>query len=80
MIVGVITIVVLLVIRLNQPARMVPVPAQIAMPEGSQVVAVTQTAMNVLVVTEDNSLLIFDASGTELLRAIQLDPLTEQTN
>ncbi|MEL6607856.1 MAG: DUF6476 family protein [Pseudomonadota bacterium] len=73
MIVGVIAIVALLVIRLSQPARMVPIPAQIALPEGTRVVAITQTAQNVLVVTEGQNLLIFDASGTELLQAVPLD-------
>lgn len=75
MIVGVITIVALLVIRLLQPARMVPIPAQIALPEGTKVVAITQTSTNVLVVTEEQNLLIFDASGVELLRAVQLGNL-----
>ena len=74
MILGVIAIVVLLVIRLNQAPRPLLMPAQIALPDGTRVVAITQTMENVLVVTEEQNLLIFDASGTELLRAIQLAP------
>ncbi len=54
---------------------MVPIPAQIALPEGTKVVAITQTSTNVLVVTEEQNLLIFDASGVELLRAVQLGNL-----
>jgi len=75
MILGVLAVVVLLVIRLNQPGVSVTVPAQMALPEGTRVIAVTQTANNILVVTEDETLLIFDASGVEFLRAVQLGPL-----
>ncbi|MEM9437820.1 MAG: DUF6476 family protein [Pseudomonadota bacterium] len=77
MIVGVIAIVALLVIRLNQPAPSVTLPAQISLPEDTQVVAVTQTNRNILVVTEDELLLIFNASGTELIRSISLAPLAD---
>ncbi|MEL6913408.1 MAG: DUF6476 family protein [Pseudomonadota bacterium] len=74
MIVGVILIVTLLVIRLGDAPRPIPAPAQLALPEGTRVIAITQTAENILVVTEAQNLLIYDASGTELLRAILLAP------
>ncbi|MEM8591132.1 MAG: DUF6476 family protein, partial [Pseudomonadota bacterium] len=72
MIVGVLAIVVLLVIRLNQSPALLAIPAQIALPDGTRAVAVTQTATNILVVTETQTLLIFNQSGSELLRTIQL--------
>ncbi|MEL6549740.1 MAG: DUF6476 family protein [Pseudomonadota bacterium] len=74
MILGVIIIITLLVIRLTDAPRSIPAPAQLALPEGTRVIAITQTAENILVVTEAQNLLIFDASGTELIRAIQLAP------
>lgn len=72
MILGVLTIVVLLVIRLQTPPRTIPIPAQIALPEGTRVIAITQTADRLLVVTEEDNLLVFDASGTMLERRIPL--------
>lgn len=80
MILGVLTIVVLLVIRLNEIPVQLAVPAQILLPEGTRVVAVTQTATNILVVTETQNLLIYNASGTELLGAVQLGQFTEGSN
>ncbi|MEM1233239.1 MAG: DUF6476 family protein [Pseudomonadota bacterium] len=72
MIAGVLSIVALLVIRLGDTPTGVAVPSQIALPEGTRALAVTQTPSNILVVTERQNLLIFNASGTELLGAVQL--------
>ncbi|MEO0665915.1 MAG: DUF6476 family protein [Pseudomonadota bacterium] len=77
MIAGVILITALLVIRLGQTPRSIPVPAQIALPEGTEVTAITQTSENILVVTASQNLLIFNASGTELIRAIQLSEVSQ---
>ncbi|MCH2076969.1 MAG: DUF6476 family protein [Rhodobacteraceae bacterium] len=80
MIAGVLAIVALLVIRLGDGPTTIAVPAQIALPEGTRAIAVTQTATNILVVTETENLLIFDASGTELLGAVQLGDFIETTD
>ncbi|WP_147124377.1 DUF6476 family protein [Shimia ponticola] len=77
MIIGVITIVGLLVMRLNTPIaadRATEFSAtEIAVPAGAVVTAVTRTENEVLVVTEDRRLLMFDRSGQTLLREIPLD-------
>lgn len=80
MIVGVLAIVALLVIRLGEGPTTVVVPSQIALPEGTRAIAVTQTANNILVVTETENLLIFDAAGTMLLGAVQLGDYINETD
>ncbi|MEO0486852.1 MAG: DUF6476 family protein [Pseudomonadota bacterium] len=83
MILGVLTIVVLLVMRLNAPA---PVPAvapasapalalppSLTLPEGEEALAVTQTPDALLVVTRSQLLLVYDASGTELRATVPIE-------
>ncbi|UWQ17860.1 DUF6476 family protein [Jannaschia sp. M317] len=71
MIVGLLTVVTLLVTRLRAPA---PVAAEaLALPDGIQVHAVTQTPTRWLVTTTDDRLLIFAPDGT-LQREVPLTP------
>lgn len=61
MIGGVLIIIALLVIRLNDDA--VSLPASVTLPNGTKPVAFTQTKDWYAVVTEDNRILIFDLNG-----------------
>ena len=61
MIVGVVLIAVLLVIRLNQPALVIP--DQVTLPAGTVAVSYTQTQDWFAVVTDENKILIFDLNG-----------------
>ena len=63
MILGVLAVVTLLVIRLNQPVAPLAVPEGIALPEGAVVQAVTRGDGWLAVVTEDQRVLFFDAGG-----------------
>lgn len=76
MIVGLITIVALLVIRLQAPAnRAVPLPDQIALPVGVAASAVTMGPDWVAVVTEaGDEILIFDAEGVLIQRVEIMRP------
>lgn len=75
MIVGMVSVVGLLVLRLSQPttsaAPVAPtLPAQIALPGGAQPLAVTAGAGWYAVVTDDDRILIFDASDGALLQDV----------
>ncbi len=70
MIAGVITIVALLVTKLNGP---VPLPETISLPDGATAQAVTVGADWVGVVTTDNRILIFDRLTGALRQDILLD-------
>ncbi|MEM8821982.1 MAG: DUF6476 family protein [Pseudomonadota bacterium] len=70
MIVGVITIVALLVIRL--PSGEPPLPPDFALPAGTEVHAVTQTPSRWLVTTADERVLVFSPDGS-LLQTIPLN-------
>lgn len=61
MIVGVVLILALLVIRLNQPT--LAIPDQITLPSGAVAVSYTQTQDWFAVVTDKNKILIFDLDG-----------------
>lgn len=61
MIGGVLIIIALLVIRLNDDA--ISLPASVTLPNGTIPVAFTQTKDWYAVVTEDNRILIFDLNG-----------------
>jgi hypothetical protein len=64
MIAGLVTIVVLLVIRLGvAPATMPPLPENIALPEGAQVAAVTIARDWVVVVTAAGEILLYDRAA-----------------
>jgi hypothetical protein len=69
MIVGVVLIVALLVIRLNQPA--LAIPDQITLPAGTVAVSYTQTQDWFAVVTDENKILIFNLNG-QLTQEIDL--------
>lgn len=71
MILGVITIIVLLVIRLQTPV--VDFQSDIALPATARAVAVTRHADWVAVVTEDNQILIFSADGQTLRQSFTID-------
>lgn len=75
MIVGLITIVALLAIRLQSPAPPpLDLPAALALPEGARAVAFTQGADWIAVVTDGDEILIFDRSGTRLRQRIAVLP------
>ena len=70
MIGGVLIIIALLVIRLNDDA--VSLPASVTLPNGTKPVAFTQTKDWYAVVTEDNRILIFDLNG-ELSQTMRVE-------
>ena len=72
MIAGVLTIVILLVIRLQAPA-LPALPEAILLPDGTAPLAFTQGPGWFAVVTEGNRILIYDTDGT-LLRDIAIEP------
>ena len=69
MIGGVLIIIALLVIRLNDDA--VSLPASVTLPNGTIPVAFTQTKDWYAVVTQDNRILIFDLNG-ELAKTLDV--------
>jgi hypothetical protein len=64
MILGLITVVTLLVIRLQAPR--VATPDTLALPEGVEVFAVTQTPTRWIVTSRDDRLFLFDGEGALL--------------
>jgi hypothetical protein len=65
MILGVLTVIALLVIRLNAPSPQMALPEQITLPDGSRASAFTIGSDWYAVVTEDDKILIFDqVTGT----------------
>lgn len=73
MILGVITIVVLLVIRLKAPAPAPLLPAAITLPEGSHAEAVTVGRGWVAVVTDRGQILIFDGQSGKLRQMVDIE-------
>ena len=71
MILGVLTIVALLVIRLQTPSSLA-LPDSIALPDGTQVTAFTQGTGWFAVVTADNKLLIFHRQNGTLLQTVEI--------
>lgn len=71
MILGVLTIVALLVIRLMEP-RSLGLPDQITMPQGVNAIAVTRAADWFAIVTDDNRILILDATSGEIRQEIEV--------
>ena len=63
MIGGVLTIVALLVIRLQAPPPGLALPAEIELPAGAEAAAVTALPGRVLVLTTDDRILLYDAEG-----------------
>jgi len=73
MILGVLTVIVLLVIRLNTQGDTLALPDRITLPSGSIATAFTVGADWYAVVTKDDEILIFDHTTGSLRRTISLD-------
>lgn len=71
MIAGVVTITALLVTRLSTPAPL-PLPEEIALPEGARALAVTAAPGWYAVVTDDDRLLVYDRDRGTLLRQVEI--------
>ncbi len=74
MIGGVLTIVGLLVIRLQTPPAVLPLPEVIELPDGARATAFTQGAGWYAVVTEGDEILIFDRASGELRQRVRIAP------
>ncbi|WP_373356495.1 DUF6476 family protein [Pseudoroseicyclus sp. CXY001] len=68
MIAGFILLITVLVVRLNAPPRGLPLPEEIALPEGETVEAVTAGPGWYIVVTRSGLVLAYDLGGQELQR------------
>ena len=66
MIAGVLTIIVLLVIRLQSPAPLPALPDTITLPEGATPAALTFADGWIAITTEDGRLMVYDRAGTLL--------------
>ncbi|TJZ93897.1 hypothetical protein FA743_01075 [Paracoccus gahaiensis] len=69
---GMVTVVALLWIRLNQPV-LPDLPGSIALPEGARPAAITFAADRIVVVTEADEVLVYDRAGG-LIGQLQLQP------
>ncbi len=74
MILGLITIVALLVIRLNAPAPAPVLPDAITLPDGVGAEAVTMGRGWIAVVTDGNKILIYDAETGLIRQSVDLKP------
>ena len=74
MIGGVLTIVALLVIRLQAPPATPPLPEAIALPDGTRATAFTQGTDWYAVVTEGDEILIFDRASGALRQRVRILP------
>jgi len=76
MILGVLTIVILLVIRLNATPRYLQIPDEITLPQDVNAVAITRTASQLLVVTDQDTLIVIplaDEADPSTYKTISLD-------
>ena len=73
MILGLLTIVALLVIRLGT-ARPLPLPAVIELPDGTVATAFTRGPDWYAVVTGNDEILIFDAATGQLRQSVEIRP------
>lgn len=71
MIGGVLLIVGLMVMRLNQPAMILP--ETLRLPGGVQATAFTQTADHWLIVTQNGEILVYDRATSALTQSIPLE-------
>ena len=74
MIGGVLTIVALLVIRLQTPPADLALPKVIELPEGGRAVAFTQGVGWYAVVTEGDEILVFDRASGSLRQRVRIEP------
>ncbi len=72
MIIGVVTIIVLLVIRLQATTPTPPLPAEITLPDGTKPQSFTQGGDWYAVITTDNEILIYNRSSGDLRQRIQI--------
>nr|WP_223423763.1 DUF6476 family protein [Tateyamaria pelophila] len=72
MILGVLTVIVLLVIRLNAPAPTLTLPDQVTLPDGATASAFTIGTDWFAVVTEDDQILIYDQVTGTLRQTVTL--------
>lgn len=72
MILGVLTIVALLVIRLQTPEPLA-LPDSIALPDGTRATAFTQGTDWFAVVTENNEILIYDRANGALIQKVTIE-------
>lgn len=72
MILGVLTVIVLLVIRLNAPGTTFALPEQITLPDGTRASAFTMGPDWYAVVTDDDQILIYDQVTGTLRQTITL--------
>jgi hypothetical protein len=70
MIIGLITIITLLVMRLQAPR--VTFPKAITLPDGATAVGFTQTAEYFAIVTEEDKILIYSRTTGQLIKRIPL--------
>ena len=74
LVLGLITIIALLVIRLPGALPPPPLPEALRLPEGARAAALTQGRNWVAVVTEDDRILIFDRAGALIQEVRILQP------
>ena len=75
MIVGVITIVLLLVIRLNGDARPILVhPELFALPDGVETLGYNLVGESVVIVSDDGMIRVFDATSRALVQEMPIRP------
>lgn len=72
MIVGIVVVVILMVIRLNQTPAPWLLPEAIVLPEGASAKAVTMGEGFVLVLTTTDEVLVYDAASGKLRQRTQL--------
>ncbi len=73
MILGLLSIVVMLVIRLQAPVAAPPFPDTITLPSGAKAAAVTQGPTWYAVVTTDDRILVFDRTTGDLRQEIPIE-------
>ena len=73
MIGGLLILIALIVIRIQQPAPTLAIPEQITLPDGATAQAFTTTSDWYAVVTTDNQILIYDRITAEVIQTIQVN-------
>lgn len=73
MILGLVTIVALLVIRLPAPSALPDLPANLTLPEGASPAAVTFARDWLVVVTQGGDILLYDRASGRLIRQVRAE-------